>query len=117
MAGSLKALDPIVSGAASVVAHGDATQLDADMFDIRGFTAGSVKPGTGITTLTYWASNDGVTFFPMYDKAVTAVTQTVVADRWYALPDAVFSFSFIQIVTNTDGVLTLMMKRVSSQQR
>lgn len=80
---------------------------------ISAYAAGVVYIPTGstITSLTYYAAygTDG-TYVPIYDQTGSAITQTVVADRCYAMPSDLFGAGQIKIVANAAGDVQLSLK-------
>lgn len=87
------------------------TVASGDTLDIRGFAGASILIPTGVTSLAYYACDTATgTFLPLYDANGTQVTQTVVADRWYDMPAAIFACGFIRIVPNTNAVATVVGK-------
>lgn len=52
---------------------------------------------TNLTTLTFWVSEDGVTYFEAYDGG-TAETMTVAEERAYRLTSDLFVHKFLKIV-------------------
>ncbi len=66
-----------------------------------------IPSGSSITTLTYYAvrpNSDGTnTCIPAYDALGLPVTQTVVANGAYPLPDAVAGCNAIYIQANAAG--------------
>ena len=70
-----------------------------------------IPAASPITSLTYNAAPaSGGTYLPLYDKAVTAVTQTVAAGRCYELPTAVFGCGALKITVNAAGLVDLSVK-------
>lgn len=78
---------------------------------ISGYAAGAIFIPTGITSLTYYAAyGTGGTYVPIYDQDGTAITQTVVADRAYAMPSDVFGAGQIKIVADASGDVQISLK-------
>jgi hypothetical protein len=75
----------------------------ATAINFKDFVGGSVEvpAGSSLTTITYWAcmTEDG-TYLALYDKNNNPVTQTVAAERIYALKDEVFNCAFIKMTGN-----------------
>lgn len=70
-----------------------------------------IPTGSSVTTLTYWVSQDGVTYIPLYtvDNAA-AVTQTVAATRAYPIRSEAFGARFLKIVSNAAGDVSVSLK-------
>lgn len=78
----------------------------------HGFASGEVliPAGSTVTTLTWWASHDGVTYYAAQDSAGSAVTQTVAASKAYPIPVALLGARFLKCVTNASDTLSLCLK-------
>lgn len=70
-----------------------------------------IPTGSTITTLTYFAGYDEtVTFLPLRTSAAVAVTQIVSGGNVYDLPAACFGSRLLQIVTDADGAVVIVLK-------
>jgi hypothetical protein len=69
----------------------------------------SVPPNSGLTTLTWWASADGVNFYPSGDASATTVAPSTTGCTC-AIPAALAGAKAILIVGNTTGSVTLALK-------
>ena len=81
--------------------------------DISNYSSGEIfiPAASSITTLTYHVSSaTGGTYYPAYDSAGSAVTQTVAASRGYAMPSSVFGAPAIRIVVNANGAVAITLK-------
>lgn len=61
----------------------------------------AIPTGSGITSLSFYVSSNGITYYPAYDTTNTQITTTVAAGRSYPLPSAVFGHRFLMIITNS----------------
>lgn len=69
---------------------------------IAGFNHGALQFPTTATavTLTFWVSDDGVTFMQAYDQAGVAIGATVAASRGVRIPTDLFVHRYLRIVPN-----------------
>ena len=96
----------------------DSTLADSDVISFEDFSGGTIRVPTGETavTFTYHASvnqdlpNQTAVYDPLQDQNGTAVTQTVAADKIYALPDALFGCRHIKITGNVDATADIFLK-------
>lgn len=89
-----------------------ATGATSPTIDVRGLVGGGilVPAGVGYATLTFYAAvDDSDTLVPLYDGG-SAVTMSVTAGRYYALPDQVFNCGLIQIRADVAGACRLLLK-------
>ena len=96
----------------SVLTIGDSVTIGAgsttsDAIDMQGYTLTAIiMPATFTgTSLTFSVSDDGNTFYTMYNTSNTAVTAYVTQGRWYELlPSDFASTRYLKIISSaTEG--------------
>jgi hypothetical protein len=70
--------------------------------DISRWRAGAFRTPAGATATSYTfnVSNTGLVMYPLRDAAGAAISQTVVANKWFALPPSAFNYKQLQLVPN-----------------
>lgn len=81
------------------------TDSTSPVIPIGGFSSGGITVATGITTLTYYNSDEAgpAADLTMYQSGDVSA-QTVVANRPERIPSDVFVHPFLQIRANAAGV-------------
>ncbi len=87
----------------------------SDAIDMQGYTlAAIVMPAafTG-TSLTFSVSDDGNTFYTMYNTSNTAVTAYVTQGRWYAvLPSDFAGVRYLKVISSSTEGSTRVIKLI-----
>jgi hypothetical protein len=110
-----KSFDTTVNGpffrkgvASTVAVH--TTQGSCDILDFRGFRHLSVKPPTGVTSLTFYGSQTEAGTYVLLNDLGTAGVVTLTADVWTSIDwTKVASHSFLQMKSagNTGNMVCL----------
>lgn len=69
-----------------------------------------VPSGSSITSLTWYGSDDGTTYYAIQDGAGTAVVTTVAAGQAAPIPTACFAAAYLKAVGNTTGTVHITLK-------
>jgi hypothetical protein len=97
-----------------------ATKTVGPWFDVSRWRRGAFRmpAGAATTSFTFNVSNDhdgiGGVAYPLRDQAGAALSQTVVANKWFPLLPSIFSYRFVQLVPNAApaGNLNLILSGV-----
>lgn len=80
----------------------------------QGFSQGEVyiPSATMTVTLTWFVSNDDVTYYAAYDSAASpaAVTQTVSSGRGYPIPAELAGARYLRVKGNAAGTIYVSLK-------
>ena len=98
-----------VAGASIAVTASSTTSATIDSSTSSGGLV-VIPTGSGLTSFTWYASADGVTFVAAYDETGVAITQTVAAARAYEIPASLFGARYLRIVGNTTGTVAVSLK-------
>ena len=98
-----------VAGASIAVTASSTTSATIDSSTSSGGLV-VIPTGSGLTSFTWYASADGVTFVAAYDETGVAITQTVAAARAYEIPASLFGARYLRIVGNTAGTVAVSLK-------
>jgi hypothetical protein len=70
-----------------------------------------IPAASSITTLTWWGSDDGVTYYAIQDGAGTAVQSIdLAASEACPIPDECFGCAYLRAVGNAAGTVKLTLK-------
>ena len=90
------------------------SQTTTPTIPYQGFSQGEVivPAGTTTVTLTWYVSNDDVTYYAAYDSAASpaAVTQTVGSSKGYPIPAALAGARFLRVKGDAAGTIYVSLK-------
>ena len=105
---------PIDLGQLDVSASCNTAATTTARMDITGYAIGGVRVpnGSSITSITWYAAaNTSDTAVALKDEDGVAVTQTVAADEYHALPSALAGCKLVLPVTDAAGTLQFHWER------
>ncbi len=93
-------------------AAGAANSATGGGFAYGGFAGGvvTVPTGSSLTLLTWYKSDDNVTYTPLDAGGGSATTTTVAAGYCYSIPLALFGAKYIAVQGNVAGTLLVSLK-------
>ena len=88
------------------------TTSSSPEIDISHYSSGEVfvPNGTPIGTITWFTASPAGTYFAAYDATPAAITQTVVQNRSYPIPPALFGAAKIQARVDVAGSVRISLK-------
>lgn len=93
-----------------------ATLGTTDQIDLREWEGCRLKPGTGVTSLTFYEATEKDETYVVANgtTASSAVAMTgLTAEQTYQMPTTMNGSHWVKLVANTTGTVTLMLKKAT----